>query len=927
MKISATYRLQFNKNFTLKHAIQLVDYFASLGISHLYASPIFKARAGSLHGYDIVDYNCINPEIGTEEDLCHLARALKSRKMGLILDFVPNHMAICQENAWWMDVLEDGIHSKYASYFDINWKPLKIAFKNKIFLPILERPFGQALENGELPLAYADGKFFVNYKNWALPTTMHSWPAVLHPFYLVLLKKGFRKQHSVKALLALIEKLRALKIYENKETKQQIATELDLYFKANLPVFEHFKAYLAVFNGQVGQASSFDALECFFKEQHYRLCFWKVANDEINYRRFFDICDYACLTMQNKDTFREVHQKLFHFIKKGWVYGLRIDHIDGLWDPQEYLENLHKFAPRKIKYLIVEKILLGNEQMRPEWPINGSVGYEFLNQLNGLFIFRAHKQNILDIYQRFIAQKENVSVIKYECKKLILKTTLASELNFLINKLVYLAANHRSSQDFTWQNLRNALIEIIAWFPVYRSYIRSHLHEIHTEDYLYIHVAVERAKKYCKEVDPSIFNFIQDVLLLKFPNAQKSHHKAEFNRFIMHFQQITGPVMAKGYEDTTFYRYYPLAMLAEVGAESSVFGMTIENFHKKNIERLQKNPLCMLATDTHDTKRSKDFRARINVLSEIPERWEIAIHRWRELNQHFKVSLDEELVPHANEEYLIYQTLLGTWPLEGFKDKIEACYIERIQNYMEKAIKEAKLHSSWIDANEAYHEAVKQFIHKILDFSAAKEFIMALQEFFMLIRDCSMLTAIAQVIIKITAPGIPDFYQGNELWCFRLVDPDNRQPVDFALRRQLISTLHANLGYEDLINGKVKLWFLKETLAIRNKSKKLFTEGDYVPIEVQGVWAENVICFARHLKNEIVLVIVCRFFTNFMQDFFNYQQPLSQWTETYLVLPAFLAHQNLVDVYTQQSFDLEPGKLSLQPLLQKFPFAVLHNLK
>lgn len=918
---SSTYRLQFNNHFTFQDAFKLVDYFHRLGISHLYASPLLQARKGSQHGYDVVNPNQLNSEIGSEYDFIQLIEKLKENKMGLILDIVPNHMAVGMENQMWKDVLENGSSSAYATFFDINWNPSKKKFKNKIFLPFLDKSFGQALENKQLCIMYDGGKFVLNCNDISLPTSLESWKDIVQPLYNEV-SKLFLNQEKEKKLFSILQKINVNCEGALIAIKSDIENDLKTYFFEYQDVFNMLNKQLDVLNGINGNPSSFDNLEKFIDSQNYRLCYWKVANDEINYRRFFDVYEYVAIRIENKEAFEASHKKIFELLK--FFDGLRIDHIDGLWDPQQYLENIR--AAGNIPYLIVEKILTGNEKIRREWPVQGNVGYDFLNQLNSIFIFQENKDKFFEIYHNFTGVDTNTRDLKYECKKLLLNTSFASDINFLTFKLNNISAQMRYARDFTSENLKTALREIIACFPVYRSYIRAELSEIHEEDKKYIHAAIGRAKRINPLVDPSVYDFILNILLLHFNKEINEALQLECKDFVMHFQQVTGPVMAKGLEDTAFYRFFPLTSLNEVGGEIGIFGINLENFHKKNIERFSDFPYSMLTTTTHDTKRSEDVRARINVLSEIPELWEKAIKQWNGINQQYKVLIDDSLVPDANEEYLIYQTLIGTWPLDDLSEETYHQYTQRIQEFMEKAIKEAKLHSSWIDSNEPHHAAVKEFIVRILDIHSPNKFIDEFRCFIEKIISCGMLNSLAQLILKLTCPGVPDIYQGNEIWNFSLVDPDNRRIVDYELRQNYLNNTTA---LQSLIkfpeNGKIKLYLTSQLLALRKKLAEVFNKGSYVELKVEGDLKDHLIAFSRYLPNKIVIVLVSRFYTFLMKDFQNYKYMANPWEYIFLNVPTEFTQKKYKNVFTQQNYVFESEKICLKEILEIMPFAVLES--
>lgn len=930
--VQATYRIQFNQKFTFNDAKALTNYLAELGISHFYASPLLKSKRGSTHGYDIIDHSQLNPELGSELEFLDFVKKLQNEKMGLILDIVPNHIYIGDcENIWWRDVLENGPYSLFANYFDIDWNPPKKVFANKIFLPVLNEPFSFVLENKTVKIVYEKGSFLVCLPNIKLPTNIKSWLIVLEP----LLEEGgkvFADQYEcLQELSSILQTLFHLpKISENINDKIElfkqenaIKERLEILLNRNPFLNEMLSKQLNLINGVKGNASSFDQLETFLNLQFYRLCYWKVANDEINYRRFFDIFEYASIREENYEVFSKVHGLILEYIKKGLIQGLRIDHIDGLWDPQKYLDDLKKSAGDLLSYLIVEKILTGNEQVQHLWPVQGTVGYDFLNQLNGVFVNQINKSAFFDIYGHFTGNLQASGDVKYLCKKLILGTFLSSELHWLTRRLNRIAENHRSSQDFTSESLKNALIEIIACFPVYRSYIRSIPHEIHEEDRKYILAAVSRARRTNTSVDQSVYQFIQSILLLEVSD-DSPYFREECSNFVMHFQQVTSPVMAKGVEDTAFYRYFPLSSLCEVGGDPGVFGLSIENFHKKNLERWEFFPNTMLATTTHDTKRSEDVRARLNVLSEIPGLWKDAIAEWNHINQIFKNENDDEMIPDKNDEYLLYQTLVGAWPLEGLNQTTKEKFRERISTYMEKVIKEAKVHCSWVNPNEEYENGVMEFIHKILD---DQTFFEKIQKFSYLIQDFGMLNSLSQVILKLTSPGIPDIYQGQEIWDFSLVDPDNRREVDFQKRRELLKKLeNSPLAYlKNPRGGQIKLFITHRLLLLRQRYEDLFSKGSYVPLTIIGPMENCVIAYARIFNDQVVFTVTSRFFTSFMNDFFSYKDK-GTWEDSFLEIPVELCNFQFKNIFFEGILTFSSSLIPLQNIFTHMPFAVLEKV-
>jgi (1->4)-alpha-D-glucan 1-alpha-D-glucosylmutase len=904
-----TYRLQFNNSFTFADAQALVDYFAELGINCIYSSPILMARPGSLHGYDVVDQTRINPELGTEAEFVTFARELGSRDMGLLMDVVPNHMCIASSaNRWWQDVLENGPGSPYARYFDIDWQPPKENFANKVLLPTLGDQYGRVLENQEIKITYRGGAFFANYYETSLPLAPRS---TVHILQLALgeLRKAQSDSHpDVLELESLMTALNNLpprtesdpsRVRERRREIVVIKRRLSNLVKASQHARHSVHQALIELNGRRNEPRSFDRLEQLLSEQAYRLSYWRVAADEINYRRFFDINELAAVRVEERPVFTAVHEVVFRLLKKGCVTGLRIDHVDGLLDPEKYLRDLQRACAAVIRrsrasalsavagavsgdggspdekdkpfYVIVEKILGHDELLRTDWPIYGTTGYEFMNLLNGVFVDTYNGQAFHELYRNFTGTSDSFGKILYDAKKLILKVAMSSELHVLARRLDQISEQHRWSRDFTFNSLQDALSEVIASFPVYRSYIRRRLTSVSADDRLHIKTAIRAAKRRNPGINVSVFEFIESVLLLQDPRGLSEEQRAERRNFVMRFQQLTAPVTAKGLEDTAFYRFYPLASLNEVGGEPAIFGVSLERFHTRNQERMEFWPAALSATSTHDTKRGEDVRARINVLSEIPEEWNDSIHLWRELNHDRKTKVAGELAPDGNEEYLIYQTLVGAWPFGELSREGHADFISRIQEYMNKALKEAKVHTSWVNSDEDYERAVRDFIGGILAPDAQNQFLREFAPFQKRIARGGIFNSLSQTLLKITTPGVPDFYQGTEVWDLNLVDPDNRRPVDYARNRELLDSIKA-VGEENpaaLVDElmlrpedeRLKLYLTRRALRFRLKERELFAAGDYVPLRSLGGRARHAISFARRLEAKEAIIIAGRFYT------------------------------------------------------------------
>ncbi|HEX8335715.1 MAG TPA: malto-oligosyltrehalose synthase, partial [Pyrinomonadaceae bacterium] len=942
----STYRLQFNREFTFAEARALNEYFRELGVTDYYSSPVLKARPGSTHGYDIIDHAQVNPEAGGEEQLSELLRHLREQGMGFLVDVVPNHMSIAEaRNAWWQDVLENGPSSPYARYFDIDWNPPNPALKDRVLLPILGDQFGRVLERQELRVTYRDGGFLLNYWETQLPVAARTSTLVLR-----LALEGARLSESDPNALELESIITALehlpprtetdpaRLRERRREKEVVRRRLSTLVKESNEVRAAVHDALARMNGAGGRPESFDQLEELIGQQAYRLSFWRVAADEINYRRFFDVNELAALRVEERPVFAASHEVVLRLVRQGLVTGLRVDHVDGLLDPLKYLSNLQREAEGRDPgarpfYVVVEKILGHDELLRREWPVSGTTGYEFMNLLNGVFVEAANGQALRELYADFAGARVRFTDLLYECKRLILKAAMSSELYVLSRRLTRLAERSRYTRDFTQNSLHHALTEVIACFPVYRTYIRRTQATVSPDDRLNIDAAVRAAKRRNAAEDTSVFDFIASLLLLKDPKGTDAHERAERRDFALRFQQLTSPVTAKGLEDTAFYRFYPLASLNEVGGEPALIGVSLERFHERNRDRHESWPHTLSATSTHDTKRGEDTRARINVLSEIPEEWNRALHRWRESNRPRKSSVEGAEAPDANEEYLVYQTLVGTWPLEGVTDENRADYTRRLQEYMGKALKEAKLHTSWINQNEEYERAVSDFVAALLDPQVSGDFVRDFEEFQRLPTRAGLLNSLSQTLLKATAPGVPDFYQGTELWAFTLVDPDNRRPVDYELRRRLLASLRDAGGgdvsgfvgglLEGYADGRVKLYVTARALNFRRERAALFAHGEYVSLRASGGRAANVVAFARAHEGEAAVVVASRFFTRLGVGREGALSLKSEaWADTTLHLEGFEGGRYR-DVLTGREFEARGGALDVAGILSPLPVALL----
>jgi (1->4)-alpha-D-glucan 1-alpha-D-glucosylmutase len=725
----ATYRLQLNLNFTFSDAARIVPYLHDLGISDLYASPYLQARPGSLHGYDISNHNRLNEEVGGEEDHANLTRQLRDHKMGHLLDIVPNHMGIGEpSNTWWMDVLENGRSSPFAHFFDIDWAPLKPELTGKVLLPVLGDQFGRILEEGELQLFFEEGRFRIRYHEQVFPVSPRSSSLVLRALLREMRGSVADDDVHLTEVESIVTALEHLPPRDRTDPESVGERRRESFvsrrrLKALREESESFRTALEralrAYNGKKGEPHSFDDLERVLDDQPYRLAYWRVAAEEINYRRFFDINDLAGVRVERDDVFHDTHRLILQLVAEQKVTSLRIDHPDGLHHPYAYLRKLQQEATKHAGdgpvYIIVEKILTGDEPLPEDWPVAGTVGYEYMNRINGLFVARDNSAAMTGAYERFIGDRINFANLIYDRKKLILRVALASELNVLAHLLNRISEKNRRFRDFTLGSLTNVIRETIACFPVYRTYIDAVAGQVSPADASHVERAIRTAMRRNRATSPTIFEFLRDILLLRWPEDLEPEAREEHALFVMKFQQLSGPVMAKGVEDTSFYIYNRLISLNEVGGEPDHFGIAPDMLHFWLRERRHKWPLSMSNSTTHDTKRSEDVRARINVLSEIPEQWEERVTRWAELNAGRKADVDGDPVPDRNDEYLLYQTLVGAWPLAVADQEAGYQFRDRILMYMEKATREAKVHTSWINPNEAYENPLREFITGILD--------------------------------------------------------------------------------------------------------------------------------------------------------------------------------------------------------------------
>lgn len=953
----ATYRLQLHQHFTFAQAADLVPYLAALGVSHVYCSPYLRARAGSTHGYDIIDHASLNPEIGSREDFEHFVAVLRANGMGQILDMVPNHMGVMgADNAWWLDVLEDGPASVYAGFFDIDWQPVNVYLTNRVLIPVLGDHYGLVLERGELKLAFdaPAGSFSVFYFEHRFPVDPREYPRILDRA-LRTLSPADLSSPAAAELSSLIAAFGHLperdatapeQIAERHRDKELHKRRLAHLVHETPAVLEAIERAVRVMNGAPGEGESFEALHDLLESQAYRLAYWRVASDEINYRRFFDINELAGLRMENEAVFEATHRLVLDMLVDGKVDGVRLDHPDGLYDPAHYFRRLQeRYAqlagidvvppddgrPPRPLYVVVEKITAGHEHVPESWAVHGTTGYRFATVVNGLFVDGSARSKFDRIYGAFIGEPLELDEVVYQGKRATMRAALASELTVLATALLRIARADRRTRDYTFNTLRQALTEVVACFPVYRTYISDGASH---QDRRQIDWAIAHAKRRSRAADISIFDFVRGALLGRAPKDASEERAAQFRAFAMKFQQFTAPVTAKGVEDTAFYVFNRLVSLNEVGGDPNLFGFTVSAFHGASADRAARWPHTMIATSTHDNKRAEDVRTRIDVLSEMPAAWRLLLRRWSRMNRGRKRTVDRAAAPSRNDEYLLYQTLLGTFPLETLDDPGLAAYCERIERYMVKAIREAKVRSSWISVSEPYEVAAVEFVRQLLGRREGNLFLDDLASQVRSIAWFGMLNSLSMTAIKLASPGVPDIYQGTEIWDFSLVDPDNRRPVDYAHRRALLDRMAAVSGSQSIANaaremagtpddGRAKLWVVWRALELRRNHPLLFEKGDYSPVAATGARADHVVAFARRYENAGIIAIAGRLWASLGVE--ARVPPLGEavWADTAIDAGLLPAGAQPVNVLTGERLAARDGQLLLADAFASFPGALL----
>lgn len=912
----ATYRLQLNNGFTLKDAQNLIPYLKQLGVSHVYSSPLLRARSGSPHCYDLVSHTEINPEIASEKEFEEFCKLLSKNAMGLLFDIVPNHMSTSPENKLWVDVLEKGINSKYANYFDIDWNASQC--KNRVTMPILGSKLRDVIRSGNLKLI----SDLDNRKNpirlevygAKLPISMESYI-----FILEQLNESKRAMHLVQEL---VKYLKSEEIDSRKygKLKTKIATTL-----TEPELARSIQKLLHTINTNVRKEPDWKIFHDFLARQNYVLEYWRDAMKKVNYRRFVYVNDLAAIRVEDQSVFEESHALVRDWIKRGLVSALRVDHVDGLRDPAQYLERLQglfstKMKNRRLKpYIVIEKILLGDEKLRMGWKLSGTTGYEFIKRMNGLFVAKWNEKAFESIYNNFSRTRKSLEEVNLDSKRIIARRFTRPD----IDRLVRLVRSYKLPKHFenvSKSDLRSVIEELAVHFPVYRTYVVS---TILSEDRSILEDALRETAKRVGAKQKSSVNLLRHLFF-----STSTRDNLHYEEFCQRFQQLTPTILAKGLEDTEFYRYFPLSSLNEVGGDPSEFGVTVDEFHSKNVEIAKDWPNTMLASSTHDTKWSEDSRARLDVLSELPEEWNAAINRWSRKNRRFKTRVGAKLYPTRNDEYLMYEALLATLP--SHPHSISSQFVDRLASYMRKASKEEKRETDWIDSDPVYDLALEKFVRKVLDFRN-REFLDDLNPLFSRVKTFGFYNSLSQLLLKLTCPGVPDIYQGCETWNLRMVDPDNRSPVDFNALINNLRSISRETNSRDLArslfsryeNGLIKMYLVRSILGFRKQNENLFNFGEYIPIRTSGKFASNIVSFARKYKSSKIIIVVSRFFSEICA--LNELPTGDVWKGTYSRLPTTLRGE-YTSMFNGDRIligEENDNKLKLEFALNSLPFCLL----
>ena len=881
----STYRLQLHKDFTFDDAAGIADYLRALGISHVYASPYLQAAPGSMHGYDVVSHQRVNEELGGAAGHERFCAKLGEVGLGQVLDIVPNHMSLGKENRYWWDVLENGTSSRYASFFDIDWQPQEERLRDKVLVPILGDQYGKVLQTGGIRVVRRGNRFQVECSGQTLPTSPTTLPVILSR------AAEYARSDTLSFLAASFGRLPQPEYVDRRTILARHRDKVVLFDLLERLSGEEQGVWEAIDQSVSELNGNLDALDDFLNQQNYRLAYWKTADQQLGYRRFFDVNTLIGLRVEREYVFEETHALVLDWLKRGVLDGVRVDHPDGLRDPLEYLTRLRKKAPDA--WVVGEKILEPGEFLRESWPIQGTTGYDFLNVAAGVLVAPEGMVELNSIYGEFTGEPTDFHSIAHEKKINVTQEGLGSDVNRLTSLFVEICEENRDRRDYTQAEVRRAIREVAACFAIYRTYVVPEREEITDEDKAQIMQATECAKQQRLDIDGDLFDFLRDVLTMVVKGKKESE-------FVLRFQQFTGPVMAKGVEDTAFYCYDRLTGMNEVGSDPGRNGVSIAEFHAYCEKMQATHPLTMTTLATHDTKRSDDVRARLAVLSEIPGRFNSAVQRWSRMNSAFRTGKrGEAAMPDRNTEYLYYQTLIGAWPLP----------MDRAQAYMLKAVREAKLQTTWVANNKEFEEALRMFIELTLNYAP---FLRELQQFVARVQDAGRMNSLTQTLLKYTAPGVPDLYQGTELWDLSLVDPDNRRPVDYAVRKRLLCELKRMKG-EDVAaqvmlraeEGLPKMWTIHKALELRRERPDCFNaEAEYTPLEVDGDKHDHVIAY---LRGEDVVTVVPRLTLKLG----------GAWKDTIVVLPKGRWRNRLT------GGSVAGGVITMRLLLKDFPVALL----
>jgi len=876
---TATYRLQLHADFPFDAAAGISDYLSELGVTHAYCSPYLQAAPGSTHGYDVIDYTRANVELGGEEGVRRFAAALKSAHLGQVLDIVPNHMAISTAaNWWWADVLENGPSSHFASYFDVEWESPEARLRNIVLIPILRDHYGRVLDAGEIQVVRQGAELQVRYADNTYPVS----PSSLGP---VLGRAARQAGSDLLAFLAdAFSELPRPTATDRASVRRRHRDKAVLREQLRRLLDDDPFAASAIDQAIADMNADPNALHALLDLQNYRLAWWRSADRDLGYRRFFDIDTLIGLRMEDEQVFQDTHSRILEWVRSGTIDGLRIDHLDGLRDPQEYLERLRAAAPDT--WIVAEKILDTEEELPGTWPIAGTTGYDFLNRVLGLFIDPEGEAPLTHFYREFTGETREYAGLVRDKKILVLREMLGSDINRLTDLLLQICERHLRHRDYSRHQLADALRELIAWFPVYRTYIQPYSGQWSDSDRRYTEIATREAIRERPDIESTLFEFLCDLITLTVTGDLEKE-------FVARVQQLTGPAMAKGIEDTVFYTYNRFIALNEVGGDPSWFGISPHQFHEKARETQRQWPRTMTTTATHDTKRGEDVRARLALLSEQPSVWIDAVRRWSAMAHPYRTSD----LPDRNTEYFFYQSLVGAWPV--------CC--ERLTAYMEKACREAKTHTSWTAPDSAYEDAVRAFVERCLN---DRHLMQDVRQFVESLIEPGRINSLAQTLIKLTAPGVPDIYQGTELWSLHLVDPDNRTPVDYDERRRALAEvthLSARAIWERADEGLPKMWVTHAALQVRLRHREEFDAvSHYTPVDARGPLAGHVLAFCR---GENVMTIVPRLVV----------RAAGRWQGTTLCVP----HGSWTNVLTHQSID--GGEIDLADLWRDFPVALLER--